>query len=71
MTIMMFGGWAWLVLLALVVIIWFALRKNGNMSNAGRSQMGSASPMNVLEMRYARGELTKEQFDKMKRDLKS
>ncbi len=29
------------------------------------------TPMEILEMRYANGEITKEQFDQMNRDLES
>jgi len=29
------------------------------------------TPMEILKKRYAKGEITKEQFDKMKKDLES
>ena len=34
-----------------------------------KTQNSGKSPMSILEERYAKGEITKEEFDKMKEDL--
>lgn len=63
---MWFGWIFWLVIL--VLIIWFVVTQ----FNKGKqdSQSGSQeTPMDILKKRYAKGEITKEQFDKMKKDL--
>jgi len=67
-------GWGWiglgilhmglfwiLVVLGIVVLVkWLA--------SSGASRTGSPA-LDILKERYAKGELTREQFDQMKRDL--
>ena len=47
------------------LIIW-AIRRLGSNSNSGSNQ---ASPLEIAKARYARGEITKEQFEQLKKDL--
>ena len=54
-------GIAWLV-------IWAVRRFTGADGNWSRSA-GSQSPREVLELRYARGEITRDQFRQMLKDL--
>ena len=47
------------ILVAIIFLVWaFVLTKSGG-----------KSPRSILEERYAKGEITKEEFDKMKEDL--
>jgi len=47
------------ILVAIIFLVWaFVLTKNDG-----------KSPRSILEERYAKGEITKEEFDKMKEDL--
>lgn len=59
-----YGGWLmWLILAILVVIvIYFFVRtqKGGSVRE---------TPLEILKKCYAKGEITKEEFDRMKRDL--
>jgi putative membrane protein len=66
------GGWLWalgglVVLIALVALVVWAVN---SMSSANR---GSAErrpqPLDILRERYARGEISKEQFEEAKRTL--
>ena len=66
-----FGAIISLVLWALIVggivllVVWLA-------RNAGRTALGASAgdaPLDILKARYAKGEITKEQFDAIKRDL--
>ncbi len=69
----MFGGGALLMLVfwALVIggAVWLVVTLGrGNQVAAGTASPGQ-SPVDLLKVRYAKGEITKEQFDAMKRDL--
>lgn len=60
------GGLSLLLLVGIVLlVVWFA-RKASHMP-MGTSQ----SPLDILKARYAKGEVTKEQFDAMKKDLEA
>ncbi len=65
------GGWGWLVIVAMVVMMggmgwmmWSMMR--GASSNARGS---SDDPVEVLKARYARGELTTEEFQERLRTI--
>ena len=61
------GMFMWVIFLIVVVVaIYFIARalKEKNM-NAG----GQDTPLNILKKRYAKGEINKEEYDRMKRDL--
>jgi putative membrane protein len=53
----------WAVVIGL--IIW-AVRRNDNR----QSNSSGDSAMDIARQRYAKGEITKEQFEQMKKDLK-
>lgn len=72
-----YGGWLghwfmgpfiWLLVLAIIgLVVYYAVK-----AAKGGTQEGSGGKdaLAILKERYARGELTKDQFDKMKEDLK-
>ncbi len=68
---MLFGGLLMLLFWILIIVaaVWLittVVRGNQTHVNApGPVQ----TPLDILKMRYARGEITKEQFDQMKQDL--
>jgi putative membrane protein len=58
------GMFMWLILLVLIgVVVYFVFQSSKSKSSA------TERPLDVLKKRYARGEITKEQFDQMKKDL--
>jgi len=64
--LMWFGGGAfmWILFLVLLgVVIYFIWKSTGKTIDE--------SPLDILKRRYAKGEITKEEFDGMKRDLKA
>ncbi len=65
-----FGGGIFMILfwVAVVVAIVLVVRHVAKTSHGNQGQ--AEAPLDILKRRYARGELTKEQFDKMKEDLK-
>ena len=56
----MFGGPLVLIIIVGVVIYYFNRRNGG---------ADASTPRAILDRRYAAGEITKEQYDQMKRDL--
>jgi putative membrane protein len=62
----MTGLWSvllWIILLAIIVkVIYMFIR-------AGRPESTDDYLLNILKARYAKGEITKEEFDQKKRDL--
>ncbi len=66
----MAGGWLTMVLFwALVVVGIVALVRFVATRSATPHVSGSETPLEILRRRYAAGELTKEQFEQMKRDV--
>jgi putative membrane protein len=52
----------WILVLALIgAVAYMLIRKKGILQNE--------APLDVLKRRYAKGEITKEQFEEMKRDI--
>lgn len=63
-----FGGmFMWILLLIAVVLIVYSLIRA---SKGGFDTSPRETPLDVLKKRYAQGEITKEKFDEMKKDLK-
>lgn len=73
---MLFGGLMMLAfwIIVIVGVIWLvaALARGGftgaRQASAGAPTIGQTT-VDILKARYARGEITKEQFEEMKRDL--
>jgi len=60
--ILSLASWA-LILGGVALLVVYFVR------NAKSSSASSEAPLDILKARYARGEITKEQFDAIKRDL--
>ena len=58
----------WLFWIALIVVVVLVVK----LLNGGSSQSGTASesPRTILEKRYARGEIDKDEFEEMRKELK-
>lgn len=59
-----YGGWLIWLLLLIVIVIAFYLVVHGRKGRTTRE-----TPLEILKNRYARGEITKEDYDRMKQDL--
>ncbi len=74
---MLFGGLLMLLFWVAVVggAIWLVVTLVRGTQNSNSSPVSTPAPLggqtvlDVLKVRYARGEITKEQFEEMKRDL--
>jgi putative membrane protein len=61
---MFFGVVFWGGIIALIVWAVTRLTRRNNQSDGGKT-----SPLDIARERYARGEITKEQFEQLKKDL--
>ena len=68
------GGFMWLewifLLVMFAVIIWVVLTTINKNKNSGQIIQSNETPLEIIKKRYAKGELTKEQFEEMKNLLK-
>lgn len=65
------AGWGWMVLGWISMTLFWVLVIVGVVALVRAATRGgqSESALDILRKRYAAGELTKEQFEQMKRDL--
>jgi putative membrane protein len=61
------GGFMWLLFIVIIgVLIYLVLQNAKAKGNAGVS---GETPLDILKKRYAKGEITKDEFERMKKDL--
>lgn len=69
----MFPGFGLIVLIILILVIVWALAGNRSggrsSSEPDRQQTPAESPLDIVKRRYAEGEISREEFERMKRDL--
>ena len=63
--VFMFIFWALLITGIILLIVWIVRRVN----YAGKDVSRKDKAIEILEERYARGEISKEDFERMKRDI--
>jgi len=61
---MMAGPLFWIIVIGLIV--WAVVTRS---RRTGVPPVPEESPLDILKKRYARGEITREQFEQMKKDL--
>ncbi|MCL5281074.1 MAG: SHOCT domain-containing protein [Planctomycetes bacterium] len=61
------GAVMWLLMLVLVVALVYLLVRG--LGAGGWRTLPNETPLDILKKRYTRGEITKEQFDEIKKDL--
>jgi putative membrane protein len=71
MGIMMIIGMAFMVLFwgGIIWLIIWGVRRMAEPRAYGQATGGRPSPLDIARERYARGEVTKEQFEQLKKDL--
>jgi uncharacterized membrane protein len=58
----------WIVVLGVIgVVVWLIVRTQKQ--RGGTAGMQEESPLDIIKRRYARGEITREEFENLKRDL--
>ena len=58
------GGLMMLFPILIIVLIFYFFNKNGK-----NNTIESSTPLDILKKRYARGEISKQEFEDMKKDL--
>ena len=68
---MMFGGLLMIAFWVLLIggAVWLVMILARNNQGTPSANASAPTPRAILQTRYAKGEITKEQFDQMKRDL--
>ena len=67
------GAFMWvLFLIIIIVVLYFVLQSTGARSHDGSpGETLKETSIDILKRRYARGEIDKEEFEQIKKDLKS
>ncbi len=66
----MFMPFFWLIVIGVVLYLIFGRGHSPRICGPGPGP-GEESPLDILKKRYAKGEITKEEFEQMKRDILS
>ena len=68
---MLFGGLLMIAFWVLIIggAIWLVVTLARGNQGASVTSASGQTPLAILQARYAKGEITKEQFDQMRRDL--
>ena len=63
---------SWIFRIAVIVlIVWLVVRTLNRNHQSNNNQQVKETPIDILKHRYAKGEITKEEFDRIKKDLES
>ena len=63
-------GWIFMILFWILVVLGIVALAKWLFSTAGAGESGKR-PLEILKERYARGDITREQYEQMRRDLES
>ena len=67
---MIFAGiWMLLFLIAIIWLVVWAIRSSGRRSESGTVTPEKRNPLDIAKERYAKGLISKEEFDQIKKDL--
>lgn len=65
----LFGLLVWIVIVGITVLVVSKLFKATPGSGIGGNSDGGLGALEIVKRRYARGEITKEQYEQLKKDL--
>lgn len=68
-----FGGYWWILPVAMIMLCFFFMRKCHSKRLCGFSQYNDseASAMDILNKRYARGEIDQSEYEEKKKDIET
>lgn len=62
-----FGWWLAIILAIIFLLVWMLVKMR--MPRRRKGSFGQKASLEILKKRYARGEITKEEFENLKKDL--
>jgi putative membrane protein len=63
-----FGGmFMWILFVIIIGVVVYFILHNTKLKNSGGTTEGT--PLDILKKRYAKGEITKEEYERMKKDV--
>lgn len=62
-------GYGWIFWIAIIALIVFLIIRFTNQNKSNRNIGTGDSSLDILKKRYAQGEISKEEFERMKKDL--
>lgn len=64
-------GWIFMILVwgVIIFVLILAVRWVIQQGNPGNKKQAPQAPLEILKARYARGEISRDEYDQMKRDL--
>jgi putative membrane protein len=62
-------GYGWIFWIVIIALIVFLIIKFTNQNKSNRDIGTSESSLDLLKKRYAKGEISKEEFERIKKDL--
>lgn len=63
-------GWWWIIGLIIIVAIIWGISRSAGQNNIFNKSENHKSALDILNERYARGEIEKEEYETKKRDLR-
>lgn len=66
--VMMFVWWAFIIIVIVALIRWLRMGMPG-LPGEGRHHRHGSVALDILKERYAKGEISKEKFEEMKKDV--
>ncbi len=64
-----FGGLMMVAVVLVVLLLFYPLARGSPAGSAPATAGATADPITILKVRYAKGEISREQYDQMARDL--
>lgn len=62
--------WGWLFMIAMMTLVVLGIILLVRFASGSQAEANKSNTLDVLKHRYAKGEITKKQFDEIKTDLK-
>ena len=66
------GGYMWIIWIVLIgLVVYFVVAQRKSDTRLGSGNDNRERPIDILKKRYAMGEISKEEYERLKRDIES